>query len=247
MRSLTRLLPRLLRDRLPRSTAATILILFLSSPLWARSGSGFSDGYMRNAEPGAASVAKVLALLLALAAPWLAEGIVSDLRLGGHGPILLTRPVPRAGFYLARWVAGLGAITAAAITTSSVLNLVWSLRIEGGNGLSLLGSAGAALVIWVWVGSAVLLLSAVLDRGEALLGALLVAIPVALTFAVPPGSRLAEAAETLPTRPMLGAARDLLAGRGPEGIGLSIVLGWGVAALWAGLAAATRRDMTVGD
>jgi len=247
MRSLARLLPRQFLDRLPRAILATILVLLLTSPLWARNGSGFSDGYGMNAESGAAGVARLLCLLLALAAPWLAEGVVSDLRLGGTGPFLLARPVPRAGVYLARWIAGLGGIVAAAVAISTILNLIWNLRPGDGHGLSIVGSAGAALVIWVWVGSVVLLLSAVVDRGEVLAGALVVVLPVALTIALPPGSLLAGAAELTPTRPMLHLARDLMAGRGWRVQEWLVVSVWGFSTLCVGLVVATRRDLTAAD
>ncbi|MGW8281956.1 MAG: hypothetical protein ACWGON_01545 [Gemmatimonadota bacterium] len=247
MRSLARLLPRQFVDRLPRVLLATILVLLLTSPLWTRNGSGFSDGYRMNAEPGAAAVARLLCLLLALAAPWLAEGIVSDLRLRGTGPFMLARPVPRAGVYLVRWVAGLAGIVVAAIAISTILNLISNLRPAYGHGLSIVGSAGGALIIWVWVGSVVLLLSAVLDRGEVLAGALVVVLPVALTVALPPGSLLAGAAELIPTRPMLHMARDLMAGHGPRVHELLLVSVWGFSTLWVGLVVATRRDLAAAD
>lgn len=247
MRSLVRLLPRQILDRLPRAILATILILLLTSPLWASSESGFSDGYGMDAEPGAVAVARLLCLLLALAAPWMAEGVVSGSRLDGTAPLTLARPVPRAGVYLARWVAGLGAIVAVAIAVSTILDLICNQRPGDGQGLSIVGAAGAALVIWMWVGSAVLLLSAVLNRGEALVGALVVVTPLALAVALPPGSALAEAAEFIPTRTMLAIARDLLAGRGANLYEPLLVGAWGLGTLSIGLAVATRRDMRASD
>ena len=242
MRSLARLFPRLLRDRLPRSVVATALVLLLTSPLLRFGESAFSDGYMVGGEPGAASTANLVGLLLALAAPWLAEGIVSDLRRNGTGPLLLTRPIPRPGFYFARWLAGLVCLTVVAITVAAIINTVWSARGGSGPGLSLAGSIGAGLVIWVWVGSTVLLLSAVLDRGEALAGTLLVAIPIALTVSLPPTDLLAGAAHVPPVRPMLSAARTLLAGNLPAPSSLVETGIWGLAILGIGLLFASRRD-----
>jgi ABC-type transport system involved in multi-copper enzyme maturation permease subunit len=246
MRSLAILFPRLLRDRLLRSVVATALVLLLTSPLLRTGDSGFSDGYMVGGEPGAASTANLVGLLLALAAPWLAEGIVSDLRRTGSGPLLLTRPIFRPGFYLARWLAGLVCLVGVAIGTAALINTVWNGRGGSGPGLSLAGSIGAGLVIWVWVGSTVVLLSAVLDRGEALAGTLLVAIPIALTAALPPTDLLVGAARVLPVRPMLSAARALLAGDLPESSGLLSAGSWGLAMLGIGLLVASRRDWRAG-
>ena len=77
MRSCAILFPRLLRDRLPRSFVATALVLLFTSPLLRFGESGFADGYMAGGEPGAASTAHLVGLLLALVSPWLAEGVVS--------------------------------------------------------------------------------------------------------------------------------------------------------------------------
>jgi ABC-type transport system involved in multi-copper enzyme maturation permease subunit len=247
MRSLARLFPRLLRDLLPRSVVATALVLLLTSPLLRFGESAFSDGYMVGGKPGAASTANLVGLLLALAAPWLAEGIVSDLRRNGTGPLLLTRPIPRPGFYVSRWLAGLVCLAGVAITTAAIINMVWSAGGGSGPGLSLAGAIGAGLVIWVWIGSTVLLLSAVLDRGEALAGTLLVAIPIALTASLAPTDLLAGAARVLPVRPMLSAARALLAGDVPAPSGLVATGSWGLAFLGIGLLVASRRDWRAAD
>ena len=242
MRSLARLFPRLLRDLIPRSVVATALVLLLTSPLLRFGESAFSDGYMAGGAPGAASTANLVGLLLALAAPWLAEGIVSDLRRNGTGPLLLTRPIPRPGFYFARWLAGLVCLAGVAITTAAIINIAWSAGGGSGPGLSLAGSIGAGLVIWVWVGSTVLLLSAFLDRGEALAGTLLVAIPIALTAALPPTDLLVSALRVLPVRQMLSSARAVLAGDVPELSGLVAAGSWGLTILGIGLLVASRRD-----
>ena len=247
MRSLAILFPRLLRDRLLRSVVATALVLLLTSPLLRTGDSGFSDGYMVGGEPGAASTANLVGLLLALAAPWLAEGIVSDLRRTGIGPFLLTRPIFRPGLYFARWLAGLVCLVGVAIATAVLINTAWNGRGVSGPGLSVAGSIGAGLVIWVWVGSTVLLLSVALDRGEALAGMLLLAIPIAFTAALPPTDLLARVARVLPVRPMLSAARSLLAGDLPAPLGLVVAGSWGLAMLGIGLLVASRRDWRAGD
>ena len=242
MRSLGTLFPRLVRDRLALSVVATALVLLLTSPLLRFGESGFADGYMAGGEPGAASTAKLVGLLLALAAPWLAEGVVSDLRRNGSGPLLLTRPISRPGFYFARWLAGCVCLAGVAIVTAATINIAWRASGGSGPGLSLAGSVGAGFVIWIWVGSTVLLLSAVLDRGEALVGTLLVAIPIALTASLPTTDLLAGAARVMPVRPMLSAARALLVGEVPMQTTLLKTGGWGLAILGVGLLVASRRD-----
>ena len=242
MRSLAVLFPRLLRDRLSRSVVATALVLLFTSPLLRAGKSGFADGYMAGGKLGAASTANLVGLLLALAAPWLAEGVVSDLRRNGSGPLLLTRPISRPGFYFARWLAGFGGLASVAITAASTINIAWSVGGGSGPGLSLAGSIVAGLVIWVWVGSTVLLLSAVLDRGEALAGALFVAIPIVLTASLPTTDRLAGAGRVLPVRPMLSAARALLAGDVPVHSSLVTTGVWGLTILGIGLFVTSRRD-----
>ena len=247
MRSVAILFPRLLRDRLTRSLLATALVLLLTAPLLTSGESGFSDGYMAGREPGAASTANLLGLLLALASPWLAEGIVSELRRNGTGSLVLTRPIPRAGFYLARWVAGLVCLAGVAFATASLVNIVWHARGGSGPGLSPGGSIAAGIVIWVWVGSTVLLCSAALERGEALAGMLLVAVPIALTASLPPTALLARVAHPLPVRPMLSAARAFLAGELPSASGLVATGIWGLSVLGIGLFIASRRDWRADD
>ena len=247
MSSIAALFPRLLRDKLPRSIAATGLVLLLTSPLLRFGESGFADGYMAQGVPGAASTANLVGLLLALTAPWLAEGVVSGVRRSGSGPLLLTRQIYSTGFYFARWLAGFVCLAGVAIVVSAIINLVWRANGGAGPGLSLAGSIGAGLVIWLWVGSIVLLLSAVLERGEALAGALLVAIPVALTASLPTTDPLAAAARILPVRQMLGAARALLAGDVPVQSTLVTTGGWSLAILGVGLFVASRRDWQAGD
>ena len=247
MRPYATLLPRLLRDRLARSVGATAFVLLLTSPLLRFGESGFADGYMVGAEPGAASTANLVGLLLALVSPWLAEGVVSELRCNGSGPLLLTRPISRPALYLVRWLAGLVSLTVVALATATTINIAWSASGGSGPDLSLVGSIGAGLVIWAWVGSTVLLLSAVLDRGEALAGALLVAIPIAMTAALPSADLLARAARVLPVRPVLSAARTSLAGSVPEPSTLVEAGCWGLAMLGVGLFIASRRDWRAGD
>lgn len=247
MRSLAVLFPRLLRDRLSRSFVATVLVLLFTSPLLRTGESGFADGYMAGGEPGAASTAKLVGLLLALAAPWLAEGVVSDLRRNGSGPLLLTRPISRPGFYFARWLAGFVCLASVAVIAASTINIAWSAGGGSGPGLSLAGSIGAGFVIWIWVGSTVLLLSAVLDRGEALAGTLLVAIPIALTASLPTTDLMASVARLMPVRPILNAARAFLTGDVPVLSTLVTTGGWGLTILGIGLFVASRWDWRAGD
>ena len=138
-------------------------------------------------------------------------------------------------------------LTIVALVAATTINVVWSTGGGIGPDLSLVGSISAGLVTWVWVGSTVLLLSALMDRGEALVGALLVAIPIAMTAVLPTTDLLARAARVLPVRPMLRAVRVSLAGNIPEQPALLTTGCWGVVVLGIGLFVACRRDWRAGD
>ena len=246
MRPLARLFPRLMADRVLRAAVVTTVLLALTAPLLLRHGSaygaGLSDGLSIGGTGGATVVVNLLALGMALAAAWLSEGTVSGLRRDGSGPLVLTRPVSRSGLYLARWLAGLTALAASSLAIVAVLNGLW--RAAGGSGspMSLPGAFGAAVVTWTWVGSAVLLLSSVLERGEALAGGLLVILPISLAAMLRTDSAAAKLAGALPSQDMLATSRDLLAGQAVSGDSLLWAIGWGSLTLAIGIFTACRRE-----
>ncbi len=238
----------LVRDRLARAAVATAIMLSLTMPLLVRGTSdaaaGFRDGSSAGGLSGTSTVIPIVALLLGLSAAWLAEGIVSELRRDGSAPLVLTRPGPRSGYFMARWMAGLVCLATVGLLTALVLNGAARLAGVAGTGLSPVGAAGAAAASWLWIGSAVLLLSSLLDRGEALAGALLLVLPVSLAALLPPGALLARAAAALPSRTVLDISRTLLAADPVIGSHLGRVAAWGAGSLALGLFIAVQREWT---
>ncbi len=247
MRQLARLFPHQVLDVAPRGITTWAFVLLLTLPLRPGGGSGFADGLATGASGGASTTSGLLALLLAMCAPWLGDGIVSRTRAQGTVALIFPRPVSRSGWYLSRWLAGLVCLGTVSIAAVLAINLAWRNPVEGGPGLSMTGAAASSIVIWSWVGSTVLLLSAVVERGEALYGSLLVVIPLLLTAGLPPDAWPARLAAGIPSRPMLRSARSLLAGELPAGPDLVPVLGGGILVLWIGLFLAARRDVPPGE
>jgi hypothetical protein len=235
---LARLVPRLARDRVRRIVAAGAFVLLALAPALRAGRSAFSEGWTDGAGPGAASAASLLALLLALVAPWIGEGIVSGPRRDGFAALAASRPVPRVGLALAGWVAaGLGY---AALAMAVTLTVNAASR-GSGSALFVPGAGAAAALLWVWAGSAVLPLSALLDRGEAPLAATIVLLPVLLAAGLAATGPVAAALALLPTRPALRAAQALLTGGTPRLLDLIAPLAGGALCLALGLALAARR------
>jgi len=233
-----RLLPRLARDRLRRTIAAGVFVLLALAPALRAGRSAFGEGWADGSGGGASSASSLLALLLALVAPWVGEGIVSGPRRDGFGAMAATRPVPAYGLALAGWIAAGLALAALAVGVAGTVNAAWR---GGGTPLSVPGAAAAALLLWTWAGSAVLLLSAALDRGEAPLAAALVLLPVLVGQGLAVSGPLARTLGLLPTRPALRAARTALAGGMPPLVDLLAPLAGGAVVLGLALALATRR------
>jgi len=246
VRSLARLFPRLVVDRAARAVVVTTALLALTAPLMLRQGSaygaGLSDGLSVGGTRGATLVVNLLAFGLALAAAWLSEGVVSGLRRDGSGPLLLTRPVSRSGLFMAHWLAGLTALAAVALAIVATLNGIRHAAEGSGSPMSVSGAVGAAIVTWTWVGSVVLLCSSLLERGEALAGALLVILPISLAAILPTGSLPARLSGLLPSRDVLTTSRDLLAGQTVSRHTLLWALGWGSLTLAIGILSACTRE-----
>ena len=237
MNGLARLLPRLVRDRARRTLAAGVLLLLAMAPALRAGRSAYSEGWV-DGSGGAASAASLLALLLVVAAPWIGEGIVSRPRRDGFGALAACRPVPRSGLALAGWVAAGLAVAALAVGVAAAVNGAW----RGiGPPLSLPGAAVAAALLWAWAGSAVLLLSALLDRGEAPLAAAAVLLPALLATGPSSGGPVVETLALVPTRPALRAARAVLAGAPAGTADLLPPLVGATLLLVLGLALAARR------
>jgi ABC-type transport system involved in multi-copper enzyme maturation permease subunit len=184
----------------------------------------------------------VLAIAIALASSWFADGVVSDLHRDGTGPLLLVRPLPRMALFLSRWLSGFVALAMTCLLCSLLLNLAWQLAGGQGRIVSDTGAVAAAAVAWIWVGSCVLLLSTVLERGEAIIGALLFLLPLSLAAIVTPGSALSAALAALPSKAVLYAARALLSGGATEAVEIASCVVWGAMVLAIGTLAACRRE-----
>ncbi len=246
MKPLVRLFPRLLGDRLPRAAVATALVTVLLVPLHLRTAgvtaAGVADGLAASAPAGLPGIAGLMILLLASAAAWLGDGTVSELRTTGSAVFLLTRPVSCAGYVIARWLAAACSFVGASVTVTLVLEGAFRLHTGFDSGLSVSGAAAAALVTWTWVGSTVLLLSAVPVRGEGLFGVLVLILPLALGATVPPGGLMERLVTLPPSREMLEAARALISGGSPGADRLVLTAAWGGATLAVGLGLTARSD-----
>jgi ABC-type transport system involved in multi-copper enzyme maturation permease subunit len=248
MRSLALLLPRLVLDRAPRAIIATAIVLALTEPLLLRRASDATAGFRDGLSVGVASVASavipILALLFGISAAWLADGVVSELKRNGSGPLALTRPVSRSGYFLARWLSGFLCMAAAGLVVVLVLNASAHLSGIPVAGLSPVGAVGAVAVSWLWVGSVVLVFSSLLHRGEAFAGAFLLVMPIVLVAILPPGGLPARIASLFPSKTMLDVSRAFLAGEPVIGGHLLRIAVWGSASLSVGLLLAVRREWT---
>jgi ABC-type transport system involved in multi-copper enzyme maturation permease subunit len=240
------LLPRLIRDRMTRAAVATAILLSLTLPLLVRGApdlaAGVRDGISTGGVSGTATVIPILSVLLALAAAWLADGVVSELGRDGSAPLVLTRPVSRSGYFVSRWVAGLVCLVTVGLVTALVLNGASRLYGTYGPGLSPVGAVGAAAASWLWVGSVVLVFSSLLGRAEALAGALLLVLPIYVAAMLPPGTSLSRVSSALPSNTVLDVSRTLLAGE-PVILGhIGRIAVWGAGALALGLWIAAHRE-----
>ncbi|MEJ2482276.1 MAG: hypothetical protein P8049_03930 [Gemmatimonadota bacterium] len=249
MSNLALLFPRLVFDRAPRAVIAATVLLSLTVPLLARRTSdvaaGFRDGLSMGAASGASTVIPIVAMWLALSAAWLADGVVSELRRDGCGPLVFTRPVSRSGYLLTRWLSGFVCLVSAGLVVVAVLNATARFSGIAGTGLSPVGVVGAAAASWWWVGSGVLFFSSLFDRGEAIAGALLLFVPISLAAVLPPDNLVARAAVLLPSRTMLDVSRTLLAGDPVIGDHILSIAAGGFASVVVSLSVAVRREWTI--
>lgn len=242
------LLPRLVGDRVRRAAIAAAVLLSITLPLFLRGTSdaaaGVRDGISASHASGTAALIPIVALMLALSAAWLADGVVSEVRRDGSAPLVLTRPISRSGYFLTRWMAGFLCLAAVGLVTTLTIDLAARLSGTGEPALSPVGAVGAAATSWLWVGSVVLVVSSLLDRGEALAGALLLLLPPYLAATLSPETVFTRVAAALPSKTVLDVSRTLLAGDPVIGGHLVRVAGWSAGALALGLFIAARREWT---
>ncbi|MDT8435640.1 MAG: hypothetical protein RRA92_02685 [Gemmatimonadota bacterium] len=249
MRAL-RLLPRLVRDRLPATGIAAAIILVLLLPALAANRSMFAEGLMAGQEPGPAALAPFIALVMLLMIPWLAEGLASAGRADGGEAFTASRPGPRIAVPMARWLAGLACSAGLAVLVATVADAVWILGLPDpatdlrpGSLLHLPGAAAGGVVLWAWAGSVMLPLSASLRRAEAPLGMVLLVLPLAVGGMVAGTDHPLGILARLPSARTIGAARIAMLGGWPEPSALLAVGAGGAVALAVGLLLVTRREV----
>lgn len=207
--------------------------------------SGFRAGLDAGPGPGAGVLTGLWGLFLLAGVLVLWQGVVSSHVESGRFRTVLVRPVWRPGIYLARHVAVLSLLAAAASVVAALLRIAGAAPVPDAAGLLL-----ASLLTGWTLGALLLLLSALLERGDALAAAALFLAPGALEGLVDggPGSAAGRMlSATLP--PMLSLAetrRSLLAGRSPDGEGLATALVYGAAALGLALLRLRGREYRAG-
>lgn len=208
------LLPRALQLGSPGPTAA-----------------GFRDGLAAGPGAGGAALAGLWGIFLLAGVLLLWQGVVSgDVDRGGFRTVLV-RPVWRPGLYLARHGAALLLLCLTVLTAGSVLRVAGGAAAPDPGGLLL----SSLLTGWA-LGGLVLLLSALLDRGDALAAGALFLAPAAVDGLAASGSPAAAAAAVLaPALPPVISLRELrhalLAGGPTDGGDLAAVLAYGAAAV----------------
>lgn len=247
MRALLRAGSFFARNRAPRTAALVALGLALLLPralVLDRSGAaaeGFRDGLAAGAGPGGALLAGLWGIFLLGGSLLLWQGVVSGSLAAGRHRTPLARPVWRPGYYLARHAAALLLLAAAAVFAGMS---VWA---AGGNAAARPAGLLAAALLTGWaLGGLLLLLSSLLDRGDALAGAALFLAPAAADGLVPAGGPVYGLFDAL--LPPVFALRDVrhaLLGGGPVEPGdVGMILAYGAAAVALALLRLRTREFS---
>lgn len=202
--------------------------------------SGFRAGL--EAGPGVGLLAGLWGAFLLAGVLVLWQGIVASHVEGGRFRTTLVRPVWRPGIYLARHGAAVLLLVATTAAVAAVLRVAGA---EGGPDPA--GLLLAALVTGWALGAAVLLISALLDRGDVLAALALFLAPGALEGTLLHGEALSGAGRLLsaavpPVLPLAEVRRVLLAGGEPDGSTLLAVVLYGAAALGLALLRLQLRE-----
>lgn len=205
---------------------------------------GFRAGL--EAGPGPGLIAGLWGIFLLAGVLVLWQGIVSSDVASGRFRTTLVRPVWRPGIFLARHVTALLLLAAAA---AGVAALLW---IAGGGAAPDPGGLLLASLLTGWtLGALLLLLSALLDRGDALAAVALFLAPGALEGALEGGTVVGAAGRLLsaalpPMLPLAELRRALLAGAEPGGGVLAAAILYGGAALVLALLRLHLREYRAG-
>lgn len=221
------------RDRAGRAAllAAAGTALLLPRALQVGGEGPAAAGFRAGLEAGAAGglLAGLWGVLLLAGVPVLWQGIVSsDVQDGGFRTTL-ARPVWRPGIYLARHAAAVALLAAAASAVGAALRGAGAVPDPA-------GLAAASLLTGWMAGALVLLLSSLMDRGDALAAVALLLAPAALEGAATAGGALSVAARLVstilpPVLPLAEARLALLAGGWPDASALLPAVAYGAAAL----------------
>lgn len=205
---------------------------------------GFRAGL--EAGPAGGLLAGLWGVLLLAGVPVLWQGVVSsDVRDGGFRTTL-ARPVWRPGIYLARHAAAIGLLAAAASAVGAALRGAGAAAAPDPAGL-----AAASLLTGWTAGALVLLLSSLMDRGDALAAVALLLAPAALEGAATAGGALSVAARLVsailpPVLPLAEARIALLAGGWPDASALLPAVAYGAAALALAVVRLQVREFRAG-
>lgn len=204
---------------------------------------GFRAGLEAGPGPGSGLLAGLWGVFLLAGVLVLWQGVVSSHVESGRYRTALVRPVWRPGVYLARHLAALSLLAAAAFGVAGLLRIAGAGPVPDPAGLLL-----ASLLTGWTLGALLLLLSAIMDRGDALAAVALFLAPGALDGLRGDGSPATEAAARLlsaalpPTPSLADARRALLAGVEPDRAVVAAVLLYGAAALGLALLRLRLRE-----
>lgn len=205
---------------------------------------GFRAGLEAGPGPGLLAGLWGLFLLAGVLVLW--QGIVSSDVGSGRFRVTLIRPVWRPGIFLARHAAAVLLLAAAAAGVAGLLRIAGAGATPDPGGLLL-----ASLLTGWTLGALLLLLSALLDRGDALGAVALFLAPGALEGVLEGGTAAAAAGRLLspalpPMLPLAEVRRALLAGAEPGGGVLATAILYGAAALLLALLRLHLREYRAG-
>lgn len=238
------------RDRAGRAAllaaagAALLLPRALALEAEGPAAAGFRAGL--EAGPGPGLLAGLWGIFLLAGVLILWQGIVASDVESGRFRSVLVRPVWRPGIFLARHVAALALLAAAA---GAVGGLLW---VAGAGGVPDPPGLLAASLLTGWtLGALLLLLSALLDRGGVLAAVALFMAPGALDRFLAGETLFAAAGRLLsaglpPMLPLAELRTELLAGARPDGQILLAALLYGGTALALAVLRLRQREYRAG-
>ncbi len=250
--SLLRLWPRLFLDMLPRcslllaGSGVVLVPLFIqlrhsvAAEAAGAGGVAAATDIVAGASSGPAAGVFRLFLLVATLVLW--EGIAAAVRRDGLFRMVFSRPVSRRSYFLARFGARLTCLLLLALVVAEALDRA---TVPSVPAIGRIHALQAAVVMGLFLGSLILVASAALDRGDALLiAALLVLEKVSIPGWAAPGGAVHPLAKTLlaPLTAFEDILRSLLTDAPVAAGSVVLVAVCGAALLGSGLLMAERRE-----